>query len=867
VLLNWDLEFKKWFPGFKVIAYYGSQKERKEKRRGWSRENMFHCVITSYNLVIQDQRMFKRKDWNYLILDEAHNIKNWMSQRWQTLLGFKSEHRLLLTGTPLQNDLLELWALLHFLMPNLFESRKGFSEWFHRPIGDMVEGSVEYNKKLVERLHKVLRPFLLRRLKSEVEKQMPKKYEHVVYCHLSKRQRALYEDYICRTDTQERMKCGGYIGIIGVIMNLRKVCNHPDLLEPRPVESPFLLPRLSFSLPRTCQSILTHNHARGFTGRLWQRLPTTGYALDIRARTELSIFNTFTINKLDASKEYYNLYISEHQKYAKKKPAKGYEWLAFRRQQKNKSKYKTMYSTNRNRCSVLPAPSHFAPENVRQLLNVPMLQVIKNISIQKSLSPISNVLKRKISCYCSTAEAPVPVLDVSSPMYHIRESEISRDISESTKSIRQKTHDEDLARRVQLPETRLIQYDCGKLQTLHDLIYQKLRPNGHRALIFTQMTKMLDVLERFLSYHALTYSRLDGSTAPEKRIQIMETFNRDPKIFCMILSTRSGGVGVNLTGADTVIFYDSDWNPTIDAQAQDRAHRIGQTRDVHIYRFIAKDTIEENILKKANYKRKLGNVAIEEGRFNIEGLKEDQLRVLIQGKEDDDSCEPSSEEQDSSENVKNNLAAVEDADDQEAAKVILDEVDEDEEEFQEESDDEIEDKLTPLEQKSLSWFLEDQARTIAEEEAQKAEETRIRKLKEEAKVKANQPVLPKEFQTNKRSKRIDKRLKHERAMENELKRCRRTDSDFYDDSDEEGYMPVQRKSYQTRTAKPPARRGRPPNSTKDKISEEPLTISPKRKALPRDNSTLRLNKVEVQFVACNPRRLSSAQIPPSEPDW
>ena len=119
---------------------------------------------------------------------------------------------------------------------------------------------------------------------------------------------------------------------------------------------------------------------------------------------------------------------------------------------------------------------------------------------------------------------------------------------------------------------------------------------------------------------------------------------------------------------------------------------------------------------------------------------------LFQGKEDDDdeSEEPSSEEPESNETVKNNLAAVEDADDQEAAKVILDEVDEDEEEFQEESDDDIEDKLTPLEQKSLSWFLEDQARTIAEEEAQKAEETRIRKLKEEAKAKANPPkVLPK----------------------------------------------------------------------------------------------------------------------------
>ena len=125
-------------------------------------------------------------------------------------------------------------------------------------------------------------------------------------------------------------------------------------------------------------------------------------------------------------------------------------------------------------------------------------------------------------------------------------------------------------------------------------------------------------------------SRLDGSTKPEARIQIMERFNRDPRIFCMILSTRSGGVGVNLTGADTVIFYDSDWNPTIDAQAQDRAHRIGQTRDVHIYRFIAKNTIEENILKKADQKRHLGHLAIEEGNFNIDGLKEEQLRTIVE---------------------------------------------------------------------------------------------------------------------------------------------------------------------------------------------------------------------------------------------
>ena len=137
--------------------------------------------------------------------------------------------------------------------------------------------------------------------------------------------------------------------------------------------------------------------------------------------------------------------------------------------------------------------------------------------------------------------------------------------------------------RTQFPEKRLIQYDCGKLQTLDRLLWD-LKSNAHRVLIFTQMSRMLDIFEQFLNYHGHTYLRLDGATKIEQRQALMERFNADKKIFCFILSTRSGGIGVNLTGADTVIFYDSDWNPTMDAQAQDRCHRIGQTRDVHIYR-------------------------------------------------------------------------------------------------------------------------------------------------------------------------------------------------------------------------------------------------------------------------------------------
>lgn len=167
---------------------------------------------------------------------------------------------------------------------------------------------------------------------------------------------------------------------------------------------------------------------------------------------------------------------------------------------------------------------------------------------------------------------------------------------------------------LQFPDPRLIQYDCGKLQSLTNLL-RNLKSENHRVLIFTQMTKMLDVLESFLNYHGHIYLRLDGTTKVEQRQLLMERFNEDKRIFVFILSTRSGGVGINLTGADTVIFYDSDWNPTCDAQAQDRCHRIGQTRDVHIYRLISEKTIEENILKKANQKKMLGDLAIEGGNF------------------------------------------------------------------------------------------------------------------------------------------------------------------------------------------------------------------------------------------------------------
>ncbi|KAK8769146.1 hypothetical protein V5799_014390 [Amblyomma americanum] len=199
VMLNWEMEFKKWCPAFKILTYYGIPKERKQKRQGWTKPNAFHVCITSYKLVVQDHQAFRRKKWKYLILDEAQHIKNFKSQRWQMLLNFQSSRRLLLTGTPLQNSLMELWSLMHFLMPSVFQSHREFREWFANPVTGMIEGSSDYNESLIKRLHKVLRPFLLRRLKCEVEKQLPKKYEHVVLCRLSKRQRFLYDDFMAQT--------------------------------------------------------------------------------------------------------------------------------------------------------------------------------------------------------------------------------------------------------------------------------------------------------------------------------------------------------------------------------------------------------------------------------------------------------------------------------------------------------------------------------------------------------------------------------------------------------------------------------------------------------------------------------------------
>ncbi|CAN6689036.1 unnamed protein product [Malus baccata var. baccata] len=650
VMLNWETEFLKWCPAFKILTYFGSAKERKLKRQGWLKPNSFHICITTYRLVIQDSKVFKRKKWKYLILDEAHLIKNWKSQRWQTLLNFNSKRRILLTGTPLQNDLMELWSLMHFLMPHVFQSHQEFKDWFSNPISGMVEGQERVNKEVLDRLHNVLRPFILRRLKRDVEKQLPMKHEHVIYCRLSKRQRNLYEDFIASSETQATLASANFFGMISIIMQLRKVCNHPDLFEGRPIVSSYDMGGIYTQLSSSVCSILlpgpfsavdlkglgflfTH---LDFTMNSWESDEVKALATpsnSIKERVELinledigGLKHRKKLHGTNIFEEIHKAIMEERLRQAKEHAAAVAWWNSLR------CNRKPIYSTSLRELVTVRHPvfdihchkanpiSYMHSSKLADIVLSPVERFQKTIDLVESfLFAIPAARAPPPVCWCNKSVSSVFL----HPAYKQKCSEyLSPLLSPFRPAI--------VRRQVYFPDRRLIQFDCGKLQELAVLL-RKLKSEGHRALIFTQMTKMLDTLEAFINLYGYTYMRLDGSTPPEERQTLMQRFNTNPKIFLFILSTRSGGVGINLVGADTVIFYDSDWNPAMDQQAQDRCHRIGQTREVNIYRLISQSTIEENILKKANQKRALDDLVIQSGGYNTEFFKKLDPMELFSG--------------------------------------------------------------------------------------------------------------------------------------------------------------------------------------------------------------------------------------------
>ncbi|HYG74516.1 MAG TPA: DEAD/DEAH box helicase [Planctomycetota bacterium] len=427
---NWRNECAKFSPTLKVMIYRGSPQRRDTLRQQIHDHDV---VIGTYGTMRNDASVLRELHWRYVIIDEAHFIKNSAAATTKAIKTIPARHRLALTGTPIQNRLTELWSLFDFLMPDFLGRQMRFRDTYEDPIARMQSGRAETKEEqengeeAAEKLRERIKPFVLRRLKTDVASELPPKIENDIFCSLSPEQVALYKSFADSAEAKEAVSemvakgiDGACTAILAALTSLRKICNHPDLM----------------CLPKNA-------------GRQ---------------------------------------YITD--------PLPGYE--------------------------------------------------------QRS----------------------------------------------------------------------------GKLEALGELL-QQCREGGHRALIFCQQTTMMDILAHYLNQMGMKHLRIDGEVPGTERQGLVNTFNADTSYDAFLISTRAGGAGLNLTGADTVIFYDHDWNPANDQQAQDRAYRIGQKKTVNVYRLICKGTLEEKILRRQNMKKMLASSIVQHDVSGVKDLTREELLSLF----------------------------------------------------------------------------------------------------------------------------------------------------------------------------------------------------------------------------------------------
>ncbi|PPQ77798.1 hypothetical protein CVT24_005896, partial [Panaeolus cyanescens] len=427
-LQNWAREFAHWTPSFNVVTLAGTKEERAQTIAERLIPQDFEVCITTYEICLIEKGPLKKFSFEYIVIDEAHRIKNVDSILSQIVRAFMSRGRLLITGTPLQNNLQELFSLLNFICPEIFVDYGDLDAFLHKD-EDGSDGQEEKSRKVVEALHKILRPFLLRRVKSDVEKSLLPKKEINIYVGLTEMQRKWYRSVLEKDIDAVNGLTGkkeGKTRLMNMVMQLRKVTCHPYLFD-------------------------------------------------------------------------------------------GAE----------------------------PGPPYTTDEHL-----------IEN---------------------------------------------------------------------------------SGKMIIL-DKLLGKMKERDSRVLIFSQMSRVLDILEDYCLFRGYKYCRIDGGTAHEDRIAAIDEYNKPgSEKFIFLLTTRAGGLGINLTTADIVVLYDSDWNPQADLQAMDRAHRIGQTKQVYVYRFITEDSVEERMLERAAQKLRLDQLVIQQGRAQqaakAAANKDELLEMITHGAE------------------------------------------------------------------------------------------------------------------------------------------------------------------------------------------------------------------------------------------
>lgn len=712
-LHNWEQEIRKFVPGMKVLPYWGTAKDRKVLRKIWDRKHItytkdtdFHVLITSYQLVVQDMQYFQKMRWQYMILDEAQAIKSSQSSRWKALLGFHCRNRLLLTGTPIQNNMQELWALLHFIMPSLFDSHDEFSDWFSKDIESHAQSNTKLNEDQLKRLHMILKPFMLRRVKKHVQKELGDKVEKDVFCDLTYRQRAYYSNLrnrISIMDLIEKAAIGDdqdAATLMNLVMQFRKVCNHPDLFERADTSSPF-----SFSSWAETASFMREGHnvnvSYSVRNDIQYTIPKTIYhrggRLDLPGpQNEKAGFKAMWIDQLmnvwTPGNMTRSLTFTQSPSKAASKANDTFSFLRFvdlsageassiaRSNIFERAVALKQKRSHLGRFSVLEDEEQEYPAPVHAMFNIVernSRQPLAEVATEGRLASLMNIAKARLDDEglrtvesCARPSATAPPIDVycgtQNAVFENQRDFFNPVIRHALFSNNDKTEQaiidmkvdpailpptgmlpppDSLTSRythISVPSMRRFVTDSGKLAKLDQLL-RELKEGGHRVLLYFQMTRMIDLMEEYLTYRNYKFCRLDGSTKIEDRRDMVADFQTKPEIFIFLLSTRAGGLGINLTSADTVIFYDSDWNPTIDSQAMDRAHRLGQTRQVTVYRMITRGTIEERIRKRALQKEEVQRVVISGGAgasidFNTRS-RENRTKDIAMWLADDDQAE------------------------------------------------------------------------------------------------------------------------------------------------------------------------------------------------------------------------------------
>ncbi|PWN36896.1 uncharacterized protein FA14DRAFT_119093 [Meira miltonrushii] len=683
-LHNWQQEISRFVPNLKALPYWGNVKDRTVLRKFWNRKQVsyhrdapFHVLITSYQLVVSDEKYFQRVKWQYMVLDEAQAIKSSSSNRWKTLLGFDCRNRLLLTGTPVQNSMQELWALLHFIMPSLFDSHDEFSEWFSKDIESHAENKGTLNEHQLRRLHMILKPFMLRRIKKNVQNELGDKIEIDVFCDMSARQRYLYRNLRSRVSIAELMDKAqsnddaGLKSLMNLVMQFRKVVGHPELFERADVEAPLAFTQFaqSGSLAREGDLLSCGDSTRSFIEyELPKLVCRQGGLLNVPGPHSRAGFDTHYLGNLmnvyrsanvHQSSNFsflplLNLTASDVEKSVHGNPSSRImKEMVAEAEKHTRSPY--LYDDDFAASSVrafgdltkpIPTNSGAAPSML-----VPLDGIAEDYNKSSFLSSrdarplITPVVAPPAKLICSDGpltqhqEGLAHDDDVSMMLYGLapseRESEPAlleareRLPSLPPNGLLAQSGDHQLpGSEMRVPQMDKLITDSSKMAKLDELL-RELKAGGHRVLIYFQMTRMMDLMEEYLIYRQHKYLRLDGSTRIDERRDAVTDWQTRPELFVFLLSTRAGGLGINLTAADTVIFYDHDWNPSNDQQAMDRAHRLGQTKQVTIYRLITKNTIDERIVRLARNKKEVQDIVVGNKAYSEQGMAKPQEIVNL----------------------------------------------------------------------------------------------------------------------------------------------------------------------------------------------------------------------------------------------